>query len=683
MSSNSVQKKIVRKRIQNRKNPNATFIKVVIFGKVVYAYIDTGATLCFGKKTLFKNWILMERPISIIVADKSVHKIWYKAVDVPIKIGQEEFVAPTIYQQDSGLDLIIGNNFLKLYAPFIQDRKWIALHTLKGKRVNANIIEYERMIRILALEAKDSIIESFYNIQAINELEKVCGENPIEAKNDILVTIRLYDPTKEVNVPNRIPYSIRDVEEFKEECKELLDKGLIRISTSPHSAPAFYVENHNELKRGKRRMVVNYGPLNEHTIGDSYKLPRKDYILEKVKGCNLFSTLDAKSGYWQLKLSEETKPLTAFSCPPQKQYEWNVMPFGLKQAPSIFQRFMDTVLEGLDQFALAYIDDILVFTKGNEKLHYHQLLQVFERCKNFGVLLSKKKCVICKKEVEYLGLKIGDQGRINLANHSLEKLEAFPDVIENSKQLQRFLGSLNYIADQGFIENLAKERRDLQKKLSTKIRWEWTDKDTAHIRKIKEKLKSLPELYNATLDDFIIICTDASNEVWAGCMLALPGGRKEIEDYYLSHSPEESHNLEREVPKDQKLFKDLSNKLLYRGHIKSSTLPKFSITKLRLCKLTSGTFTKPEQNYTVHEKEVLACVKTLQKWKVDLIQTRFELRTDSKYVTGFWRYNLKESYNRGRLLRWQLKLKQFSPFVRYIRSEENSLADTLTREWRP
>ncbi|PWA57904.1 reverse transcriptase [Artemisia annua] len=105
--------------------------------------------------------------------------------------------------------------------------------------------------------------------------------------------------------------------------------------------------------------------MNEATIGDSYKLPRKDYILEKLKGNTHFSTFDAKSGYWQLRLDESTKPLPAFSCPPQKYYEWNVLPFGLKQAPSIYQRFMDNNLQGLENFCLAYIDDIIVFTKGD------------------------------------------------------------------------------------------------------------------------------------------------------------------------------------------------------------------------------------------------------------------------------------------------------------------------------
>ncbi|PKI61428.1 hypothetical protein CRG98_018175 [Punica granatum] len=175
-------------------------------------------------------------------------------------------------------------------------------------------------------------------------LDSITSDNPLDQaknRNKMLVEIKLKDPLKEVKVPNNIPYTIKDVEEFKEECKTLLELGVIRASKSRHSAPAFYVENHNELKRGKRRMVINYKKMNEATFGDAYSLPRKDYILAKLKGCQWFSTLDAKSGYWQIRLEESTKELTAFTCPPQKQYEFNVLPFGLKQAPSIYQRFMD------------------------------------------------------------------------------------------------------------------------------------------------------------------------------------------------------------------------------------------------------------------------------------------------------------------------------------------------------
>lgn len=153
---------------------------------------------------------------------------------------------------------------------------------------------------------KDALGFVLFNINIEATPEGICSDNPLDSTNGMEVTIRLKDLKKEVNVLNRIPYSVRDVEEFTKECQDLLEKGIIRPSHSPHSAPAFYVKNHNEVKRGKCRMVINYKEMNLAMIGDSYKLLRKDYILEKIKGCRWFLTLDAKSRYWQFRLLKET-----------------------------------------------------------------------------------------------------------------------------------------------------------------------------------------------------------------------------------------------------------------------------------------------------------------------------------------------------------------------------------------
>ena len=193
--------------------------------------------------------------------------------------------------------------------------------------------------------------------------------------------------------------------------------------------------------------------MNEATKGDAYKLPRQDYIFSKLRKNNWFSTLDAKSGYYQLRLHEDTKPLTAFSCPPQDQYEFNVLPFGLKQAPSIYQKFMDTNLLGLDNICLAYIDDIIIFTNGDKEKHLTNLLIVLNRLKEKGVILPREKAKICQQEIEFLGMKILKGGFIETQPHLLEKINEFPDQLQDRKQIQRFLGCLNYIGEKGFIKD--------------------------------------------------------------------------------------------------------------------------------------------------------------------------------------------------------------------------------------
>lgn len=116
--------------------------------------------------------------------------------------------------------------------------------------------------------------------------------------------------------------------------------------------------------------------------------------------------------------------------------------------------------------------------------------------------------------------------------------------------------------------------------------------------------------------------------------------------------------------------------VIYKG-----AMPKTDKYTKVLCRYCSGTFKPAEEKYPIHQKETLACMRVLQKWRVELLPTRFELCTDSSYVTGFWRYKLESDRRNGRLIRTQLTLHQYKPYLKLIKSENNQVADTLTREW--
>jgi len=120
-------------------------------------------------------------------------------------------------------------------------------------------------------------------------------------------------------------YTYQDIQEFHKQIKELLDKGLIRNSKSPHKSLAFMVKNHAEEKRGKARMVINYKRLNNNTIFDGYYISNKTVVFNKIQGVSWFLKMNCKIRYWQIKINEESIPLTPFSAP-QGHYEWIVMP---------------------------------------------------------------------------------------------------------------------------------------------------------------------------------------------------------------------------------------------------------------------------------------------------------------------------------------------------------------------
>ena len=190
----------------------------------------------------------------------------------------------------------------------------------------------------------------------------------------------------------------------------------------------------------------------------------------------IYSKYDCKSDFWQIKIHLDSIKYTAFSTP-QGQYEWLVMPFGLKNAPQIYQRKMDKIFKDYP-FLYVYVDDILIASDSIEE-HLEHLNIFSDLCLKHGIGLSEKKAKIGLKEIEFLGLEINGEG-IKMQPHILEKIQAFPDKLEDKKQLQRFLGTLNYASD--FICNLADKRKELQKSLKKNNKYEFSENHIALVK---------------------------------------------------------------------------------------------------------------------------------------------------------------------------------------------------------
>src|SRR5512140_115224 len=166
--------------------------------------------------------------------------------------------------------------------------------------------------------------------------------------------------------PYRMP--VNELEELKKQIRELQEKGFIRPSSSPWGAPVLFVKK----KDGSLRMCVDYRALNEVTIKNKYPLPRIDDLFDQLKGASVFSKIDLRSGYHQLRIREEDIPKTAFTTR-YGLYEFTVMSFGLTNAPAFFMNLMNKVfMEYLDKFVVVFIDDILIYSQ-SEGDHQHHL----------------------------------------------------------------------------------------------------------------------------------------------------------------------------------------------------------------------------------------------------------------------------------------------------------------------
>ena len=161
-------------------------------------------------------------------------------------------------------------------------------------------------------------------------------------------------------------------------------------------------------------MVINYKRLNHNTVDDEYDIPTKEYLLGKIKDCTTFRNFDCISGFWQVKMHPDNIPLTTFSCL-EGHFEWLVMLFGLKNAPSIFLRKMDNIFRDNDSFVAVYIDDILVFSKSKKK-HMGHLQIVLKRFKEHGIIINKSKIQLFQQTIKFLGVIIGN-GKILLQPH--------------------------------------------------------------------------------------------------------------------------------------------------------------------------------------------------------------------------------------------------------------------------
>ncbi|GJS28649.1 putative reverse transcriptase domain, viral movement protein [Tanacetum coccineum] len=300
----------------------------------------------------------------------------------------------------------------------------------------------------------------------------------------------------------------------------MVSQGIIEPTTSPWACEAFYVNKRSEQVRGKLRLVINYQPLNHFLADDKFPLPQKKSLFQHLADARVLSKFDLKSGFWQLGIKPEDRPKTAF-CIPDHHYQWKVMPFGLKNAPSAFQKAMITIFEPILANTLVYIDDILLFSP-DEQSHAELLSKFYSLVAKYGIMLSEKKMEVGVTTIQFLGMEISD-GKYQPQPHVAQELLKFPDELSSQKMIQQFLGLVNYMAD--FLPKLSHHTALLFPMLK-KNPPQWTSRQTEAVKAIKCLAEKMPPLKIPASSEKRILQTDASDECWGAVLLVQDNNNK-------------------------------------------------------------------------------------------------------------------------------------------------------------
>ena len=324
------------------------------------------------------------------------------------------------------------------------------------------------------------------------------------------------------------PYTLplKHVEWVKKELNILEAAGIIVRSVSPWASPIVVVPKRSApVEPPKRHMCVDYRALNKllppvkkaHSnakgVLSLVPLPKIDEIYACLKGSKVFTTLDMRSGYHHVEMTEEARPITAFTLPANLgKWEFLRCPFGLAQAPAYFQRLINEVLAPFD-FAFGYLDDILIYSP-NVNTHLKHLELIFQHLREVGLKLKMEKCSFLKKHIQYLGHIVSGEG-LKPVPEKLSSIQQMPCPY-TLKEVKQFLGLVGYYRK--FIPRYADIARPLNALTRKDVEFVWTDICQRSFGLLKSMVSEEPILVYPDPSKPYVLFTDASKYAWS-CVL--------------------------------------------------------------------------------------------------------------------------------------------------------------------
>ena len=407
--------------------------------------------------------------------------------------------------------------------------------------------------------------------------------------------------------------SPKDLDELKKQLDDLISHGFIQPSISPYGAPVLFVKK----KDGSMRLCIDYRALNKSTIKNSYPLPRIDELLDRLGGCKYFSKIDLRSGYYQVRISEEDIYKTAFRTR-YGHYEFTVLPMGLTNAPATFMRLMqDIFIDYLDKFVISYLDDLLIYSRTLEEHERHVKL-VLNKLRENKLYAKKSKCEFYKREVNFVGHIVGEYGK-RVESNKIKAIMDWP-ILKNIHDVRSFLGLASYY--RVYVDGFSKIVSPISDLLKIEKPFAWTNIQDKAFNEIKQIMTNTPVLAfpNSLLP--YIVTTDSSGYA-VGATLSQDQGNGEIRPVAY-----------------------MSKKML-----------------------------DAETRYPTHEQEELAIILALNEWRHYLHGAKFKIETDHHSLVFL---DTKPNLS-ARQARWMEKLAEYDYVIVSKPGKDNVVADALSR----
>src|SRR5215472_4077424 len=514
------------------------------------------------------------------------------------------------------------------------------LDDAEEEETEADLLEIGDRIYCVVLEPEDIAIRAAANVsQRLAEaaekhrLEKTWKEVVptvyhafekvfLKESFDELPQSRVWDHAIEL-LPEAEPFSTKlyaispsEQPELDRFLDENLQSGRIRPSKSPMASPVFFIKK----KDGSLRLVQDYRKLNAITVKNSYPLPLIQDLMGKVSKAKIFTKLDVRWGYNNVRIKEGDEWKAAFRTN-RGLFEPLVMFFGLTNSPATFQTMMNALFKELidEGVVVVYIDDILVFTATLEE-HRRVVRRVLEILSENNLFLKPEKCIFEVPEVEFLGLIISE-GKVRMDPVKVAGVRDWPTP-KALVEVQSFLGFANFY--RRFIEDFSTVAHPLHALQKKGVVWRWGKEEEAAFQRLKEKITASPVLTHPDPDRPYSLETDSSDFATGAV---------------LSQACEDS--------------------------------------KWRPVGYYSKSLNEVERNYPIHDKEMLSVIRALQEWRhlLEGAKHRFDILNDHRNLTFF---ATAQNLNR-RQARWSLYLSRFDFQLVHRPGKSSGKPDALSR----